>query len=189
MMVRPLPPICTALGIAWGIAWGGIVSGQQNTHSIAPLVSFFESGVLCASDTGVTREALDTVAGTTHVIDEAPPFVSNAHIVPAVIGIGFGVKSGLDTPAALDDVLIAVTHPPFAGSGTTQQSYLSHIGPDTDPSINFYQFDYGYELALGEWTMSASFDGYTLWETSFVVVAPADLPELAGVCGYQDLIG
>jgi len=185
MMRRPLPLIFTALSIAWG----SVVSGQQNAQTIAPLVSFFESGVLCASDTGVTREAPDTVAGTTHVIEHAPPFVSNNHIVPAVIGIGFGVKSGIDAPVALNDVLISVTHPPFAGSGTTQQSYSSYIGPGTDPSINFYQFDYGYELALGEWTMSASFDGYTLWETSFVVVAPADLPELASVCGYQDLIG
>lgn len=189
MTAHPLPLICAALGIALGgIALGGAVWAQQ-TSFVDQRVTFFESGVLCAPDTGVTREAPDTIAGTTHIIEQVPPFVSNQNIVPAVIGIGFGVKSGINAPLALENVLISVTHPPLAGAGATQQSSTSYIGPATDPSISFYQFDYAYELALGEWSMSASIDGDVLWKETFTVVAPAALPELAGLCGYVDLIG
>ncbi len=184
-MRRPaLPLICTALGIAWsGVALA------EGVSFIGPSVSAFESGVLCAVHTGLSREAPDTAAGTTHVVEKAPPFVSHSHRVPAVLGIGFGVSSGLDSLFGSDGVLISVSHPPFDGLGTTEQSYASRIGTTTDPSINFYQFDEAYELVLGEWVMTASLNQVTLWEVTFLVVPPAAMPELAGACGYLDLIG
>lgn len=176
--------VTSALSIAWGVAvWG------QAGDFVSPLIGSFEAGVLCAQDSGVVREAPDTVSGTTHVVEEAPPFVSNGRVVPAVIGIGFGVKSGLAADFPLEGVTMTVTHPPFAGSGATQQSFETLIRTEDDPGITFYQFDYGYELALGEWTMMARAGGVTLYEATFTVVPPSALPELAGVCGYLDLIG
>ena len=173
---------------ALSIAWGVCASAAENDF-VSPLVGFFEAGVLCAQEGGTVRLAPDTLAGTTHVVEEAPRFVSTGRLVPGVLGIGFGVRSGLASDVGQDGVLMTVTHPPLEGSGTTQQSFRTVIGSRDVPGITFYQFDYGYELALGEWTMSASYGGVTLYESTFTVVPPSDLPELAGVCGYLDLIG
>lgn len=156
----------------------------------SPLLGFFEAGVLCAQDGGIAREAPDTIAGSTHVVEDAPPFVSTGRVVPAVIGIGFGVRTGLVGEFGQDDVVMSVTHPAMRGegAGVTQQSFVTSIGTEDAPGITFYQFDYGYELALGEWTMTATYEDITLYQTTFTVVPPAALPELAEICGYQDLL-
>lgn len=156
---------------------------------ISPLIGSFEAGVLCAPDATSEREAPDTLAGTTHVIDEAPPFVSHGRIVPAVIGVGFGVKSGTKDMFGLDGVTIAITHPPMGPEGITSQSFVSSIGVPSDPGISFYQFDYDYELVLGDWTIEARIGDAVFYSTSFTVVSPDLIPELAEVCGYVDLLG
>lgn len=172
---------------ALSIAWGVCVSAAERDF-VSPLLGHFEAGVLCAQDSGTIRLAPDTLAGTTHVVEEAPPFVSNGRLVPAILGVGFGVKAGLASEFGQEGVLMSVTHPPLDG-GATEQSFTTVIGPREVPGITFYQFDYGYELALGNWTMTASYGGVTLYETTFTVVPPSALPELAGACGYLDLIG
>ena len=169
------------------MTWGAVLAAEADNF-ISPLIASFEAGVLCAEDSTVARDAPDTVAGTTHVVDEAPPFINNGRIVPAVIGVGFGIKSSVLTEQGLDTVRIRVTHPPFAGSGATEQSFMTTIGAQNAPSITFYQFDYAYELALGDWTMTASTGGVTLYEQTFTVVAPTLLPELSGLCGSSDYL-
>lgn len=160
----------------------------QNGEFVSDRIGLFEAGVICAPETVETREAPDTVSGTTNVITELPPFVSRGRVVPAVIGIGFGARSGMASVLGQDGVVMEVTHPPFAGSGATQQSFVTSIGSQTDPSITFYQFDYPYELALGDWTMTARLGDEVLYQTTFTVVPPQLLPELAGACGYLDLL-
>ncbi|SLN29186.1 DUF3859 domain-containing protein [Pseudooctadecabacter jejudonensis] len=181
-MVRSLCTVTTALAFGWG---GFVLAADDAFQS--PLLGLFEAGVLCAQDEGTSRAAPDTVAGTTHVVTRAPEFISDGRLVPAVIGVGFGVRSGLRDGMMQDGVTMTVTHPPFAGSGATQQSFQTRIGSDTDPGITFYQFDYDYELALGDWTMTASLGAVTLYEVTFTVVPPETLPNLADACGYQNL--
>lgn len=175
----------TSLACVLSIAWGAAFA--ETAESVSPLIGFFEAGVLCAQDGGTVREAPDTVAGTTHVVEDAPPFVSNGRVVPAVLGIGFGVRAGLESPLTLDGVTMTVSHPQFKGA--TEQSFLTTLGTKDDPGITFYQFDEPYELALGDWTMTASYEGTVFYQATFTVVPPAALPELAGACGYLDLIG
>lgn len=177
----------TFLTSALSIAWGAAVFAQEDDFT-SPILGFYEAGVLCAQDSGVIREAPDTVSGTTHVIEDAPPFVSEGRFVPAVLGIGFGVRAAVDSPVAADIVRMTVTHPPFVESGVTEQSFVTSLGARDDPGIIFYQFDYPYELVLGDWTMTASIGDVTFYETTFTVVPPQMLPELAGVCGYLDLL-
>ena len=175
--------ICSALAIGWGVC-----ASAQDGDFRSPMLGFFEAGVLCAPETNQTHDAPDTVAGSTHIVQQAPPFVSHGRVVPAVLGIGFGVRSGLVPGVEQDDVVMSISHPPFAGSGAIQQSFSTHIGAQDAPGITFYQFDHGYELALGEWTMTAIAGDVVIYEASFVVVPPSALPELANVCGFEDLI-
>ena len=184
MMMR-----CFLLSSALAISGGAVVFAQADDFK-SPLLGFYDAGVLCAQDATVVRDAPDTVAGTTHVIEDAPPFVSKGRIVPAVIGIGFGVRAGLVGDVGQDGVAMRVTHPALSGggNGATEQSFMTNIGSELSPGVTFYQFDYDYELALGDWTMTASVGDVTLYETTFTVVSPRALPELAGVCGYLDLL-
>lgn len=173
---------------ALAFGWGMSVSADDTSFQ-SPLLAVFEAGVVCAIETGLEREAPNTVAGSTHVITAPPPFISTDRVVPAVLGFGFGVRAGLKGDLTQNGVVVRVTHPPFAGTGATEQSFVTRIGPETDPGVTFYQFDHGYELVTGDWTIKGSMGAVTLFETTFTVVPPDALPELAGACGYQDLLG
>ena len=154
---------------------------------ISPAIAELQSGVICPPPTVAKQDAPDTVAGSMNLIDENPPFISNNHAVPAVVGIGFGVKARAEDLAGIPDVTMTVTHPPMGPDGTTQQSFPTRIRGG-DLSLIFYQFDYRYELLPGEWTMTASAGGEVLYVARFIVVPPQLAPELARICGYEDLL-
>ena len=161
----------------------GAVPVAQTSTAIAKL----EAGVVCPPPAVGTSPAPGTVAGSTHIIEEEPPFVSNSQRVPAVIGIGFGVKALATDAAGLDGVTIVVTHPAMGAGSVQSQQFTTRIS-GLGPSITFYQFDYAYELLPGPWQMIAVRDGQVLYTVGFEVVPPAAMPELAAVCGYEDLL-
>ncbi|MEO9862470.1 MAG: DUF3859 domain-containing protein [Yoonia sp.] len=152
----------------------------------APAIASMEVGVICAPDTLGVREAPGTIAGTTHVIEEEPAFVAATRRVPAVLGIGFGIKSQALDIDGINGVQMTVTHPPMGATGQTVQTFASTIR-GTDPSLTFYQFDFDYELLPGFWQIEASYAGETLYRTTFEVLPAEQIPELADICGYVDL--
>lgn len=143
--------------------------------------------MICAPEAVGSSPAPGTLAGTTHIIDEDPPFVSNARRVPAVLGIGFGVKSISSTPEGLEDVTMVITHPGMGADKIKTQSYGTRIS-GLAPSLTFYQFDYDYELLPGIWQMVAMKDDAVLYSASFEVLPPQQVPELASVCGFESLL-
>jgi len=150
------------------------------------LIASVEAGVICAPESVGTADAPGTVAGTTHIIADEPPFVAVTRRVPAVMGIGFGIKSLSSDENGLSDVTMKVTHPPMGGSGAQLQTFVTSIR-GTNPSLTFYQFDYDYELLPGIWQMEASIGEEVLYRTTFEVLPPELVPELAEACGFQDL--
>lgn len=166
------------------LAGPGPALGQdRSSDAIASL----RSGVVCDPETAGLSEAPDTISGTTHVLAEDPPFVSESNRVPAVLGIGFGVKSMSTEVTGLSDVTLRVTHPPMGADGTTAQSFQTSIS-GTRESLAFYQFDYAYEMVPGPWVMTAEQAGVVLFETRFEVLPPEMVPELAGICGFEELL-
>lgn len=158
----------------------------QGIDQLSPLLSSFKAGVFCAPKVISTTPAPDTVAGVTNIIEDVPPFVSAGRNVPAVLGMGFGVLAG-SKQLLLLDVLVVVTHPPMGEAGVTRQSYYTDI-TNIGQSMTLYQFDYDYELVEGPWTITATQGDEILFRAGFTVVPPAIVPELAGVCGYEDLL-
>lgn len=152
----------------------------------AAAIASMEVGVICAPDAQGVREAPGTIAGTTHIIEEEPPFVAATRRVPAVLGIGFGIKSQALDIGGINGVQMTVTHPPMGAGGQTTQTFSSTIR-GTDPSLTFYQFDFDYELLPGFWQIEASHSGETLYRTTFEVLPAEQMPELADICGYVDL--
>ena len=150
------------------------------------IIGSFSAGIFCAPEVVGTNPAPDTLAGVTNIIEEAPEFVSTGRRVPAVSGMGFGVKSRAKG-APLTFVTIVVTHPPMGDGGATSQSYITNIGSEGS-SLTMYQFDFDYELVEGPWSITAYEGDETLFRASFTVVAPQLVPELASVCGYENLL-
>lgn len=159
----------------------------QSPDKTSPRLSYLETGVICPPPSMGQAPAPGTVAGTTHLIDVEPPFISNARRVPAVLGIGFGAKAMTSDMFGLSDVKITVTHPPMGPDKTVQQTFLSRIDA-VEPSLTFYQFDFDYELVQGIWQIEASQNGDILYRTTFEVVAPEAMPELARICGFENLL-
>ena len=162
------------------------IAQEAAGDTVAAVLSHFEAGILCAQEVIGTSPAPDTVAGITNIIENDPPFVSNGRQVPAVLGVGFGVKAqsaGIDYP----EVTMVLTHPPMGPEGMTRQSYTTSIGT-ADTSISFYQLEYDYELVIGHWTFTAMAAGKVLYSAGFDVVDPRQVPELGGLCGYEHLL-
>lgn len=160
-----------------------LVAQDKTSGAIASI----ETGVICPPESTGTRPAPDTVAGITNVVAEEPPFVSTVNKVPAVMGIGFGAKAMSESTFGIDNVTMTITHPPMGPQKTTQQSFLTSIS-GTDTSITFYQFDFDYELLPGTWTMTATDGEQVLYSTSFEVVLPQQVPELAAICNFSELL-
>lgn len=154
---------------------------------ISPDVASFETGVICAPPSVGEAAAPGTVAGTTHIIDVEPPFVSVNNRVPAVLGIGFGAKTMVENIAGIENVTMTITHPPMGPTKATSQTYQSYIS-GVDPSLTFYQFDFDYELLPGIWQMQAEAEGRVIYRTTFEVLPPDRVPELASICGFENLL-
>lgn len=154
---------------------------------VGPLISNLEAGIICAQPTTGENPAPGTVAGSTHLIEVDPPFVSSKRKVPAVIGMGFGVKVRTNDPEGIPVVTMTITHPEMGALGTTTQIFQTLIS-GTEKSLTFYQFDFDYELVAGTWHLEASQGGSLLYRQTFEVVPPAEVPELAGICGYEELL-
>ena len=155
-------------------------------ETVSDYVAEFESGVICPPPTTGERVAPGPVAGVTHVIEENPPFVSVANQVPAVKGIGFGVRASVVFAEGMP-VTMVVTHPPMGEDGVTSQEFTSHLSGESR-SITFYQFDYAYELLVGRWTMQALSGDTVIYATEFDILPPDEVPELAGICGFENLL-
>lgn len=153
----------------------------------SPTIASLTAGVVCAPEPIGSSPAPGTLAGVTHIIAEEPEFVSNTRKVPALLDIGFGVKAQTVDPEGTASVTILLTHPEMGESNVTEQTFVTSIN-GTDPSLTFYQFDFAYELVLGTWAFTAMSDDELLYTVSFEVVDPRLVPELAGVCGYLDLL-
>lgn len=159
----------------------------QPKDKVSADILSLQSGVICAPPSEGEAAAPDTIAGTTHLISDVPPFVSTVNRVPAVLGIGFGVKSISVAPEGISNIDMVITHPPMGASGVTTQSYSTSIRGDAQ-SITFYQFDYEYELLPGIWTMQAKYGDVVLFTSVFVIVPPNELPQLASICGFEELL-
>lgn len=150
-------------------------------------IASLEAGIVCPPEPIGSSPAPGTVAGTTHIIAEEPEFVSTVRQVPAVLGVGFGVKAQAVAAEGIEGVNMVLTHPELGDTNATVQTFATRIS-GSDPSLTFYQFDYSYELVLGTWEFTAMSGDEALYSVSFEVVDPRALPQLANACGYLELL-
>ena len=156
----------------------------QNPVIIDPVFSKIDFGAFCQQRSVGERPAPDTQAAKIDLLAMTPDIRWPGTIVPARPGVSFGVRTETVDGAALSPVLIEVTHPPFVGSGVTQQSYFTALGGD-GASINAYSFDLLEELVIGPWTLRASHNGRVLYQVTFDVVPSESAPDIGPDCGKE----
>jgi hypothetical protein len=144
-----------------------------------PLVATIKVGVFCALQAMDQAPAPGTLSGWIHVPDGEITFHwPDRQVVPAALGLAFGVKAQLVPGAFTTAGQMRVYRPGL----TTPEVWDTGFG-DLAPSFAFFRFDTEDELIPGIWRFEA-WDGTTqLYAVEFEVVPAAAVPELVQACG------
>lgn len=152
-------------------------AGPAATETSAEITSL-EAGVFCALQAMDQRPAPGTLSGWIHVPDSEIDFHwPDTRVVPARIGIAFGVKSRL-TPGLFLSGEMRVYRPGVSAPETWESSF-SAIGDQ----VGFFRFDREDELLPGIWRLEAWSGETRLYRVDFEVVPAAALPGIAQACG------
>lgn len=155
---------------------------QSDNPRIGPGIVDFVYGAYCAQRPEREDPAPETASGTINIVPSIPDFRFRTKLIPAEIGIGFGVLATAPAGMLHDPVTVTVTHPPYAATGITVERWETDID-DLAPSLMGFSFDAPEELLLGAWTFSAATaSGEELFHIAFEVVAPDLMPQILSAC-------
>lgn len=146
----------------------------------APEVSLVDFGVICAVELAGQRDAPLTESGTLNLIDQGREIDVTTTVVPAAIGLSFGIRAQTLSPAG-GSARVVVTHPPMGPRGVTVESWTTPLEKDR-AVLNLFSFDHDYELVLGHWTFQLVSSGQVLVEQRFDVVPPLNAPTTMDRC-------
>lgn len=138
-------------------------------------------GVYCAEGPIDLEEAPDTAAGVVNIVPGIPEMRAVTTLVPAQIGIAFGVVVEARDGLYLDPAMVTITHPPYPDTGIEVERWITSIDGD-GPGLVGFSFEVESELVTGRWTFEAEHQGELLFRIDFEVVPPALLPDLAQGC-------
>ena len=139
-------------------------------------------GVYCADPPVELEEAPETAAGVVNIVPTLPDMRAETTLVPARIGIGFGVLVEAHEGDFLDPVTVTITHPPYPDSGIEVERWITSIDGE-GPALVGFSFETDSELVLGPWSFEAEHEGELLFRVEFEVVPAAMVPELAQCAG------
>ena len=168
--------LCIALGLSLPAS-----AQQANNPRVSPLLADLVYGLYCAQDPERHDPAPETASGVINIVPVIPDFQFRQKLVPAEVGIGFGVLARAPLGVTFDPVTVTVTHPPYGDSGIEVEQWVTDI--DAGQNLMGFSFDHSHELVLGEWTFSATTqDGQELFHIAFEVVAPEFMPQVISTC-------
>jgi len=145
---------------------------------IDPSVAALQLGVFCALQEMNQRPAPGTLSGWIHVPEGEIDFHwPDRQIVPAQIGLAFGVKSRM-TPGVFASGEMRVYRP----GRTTPETWDSTF-TDLSDQFGFFRFDREDELIPGTWRFEAWAGETRLYAVEFEVAPTAALPRIAQACG------
>ena len=154
-------------------ALAAMVAAPAAADEIGPMVARWQAGVVCANEFGRGSNAANDIS-----------FIAQTQTVPAVVGMGFGVRAQTTVPAGLTGVTIVVDHPPFQAGGPRQQTYTMAMS-GSGYSGFFYRFEEQSEVQPGRWRISALNGSNVLYSIDFDVVLARQGDALLRSCGMQ----
>ena len=162
----------------FALALGAPLHAEPALPQTDPQVARLSFGVFCALQAMDQRPAPGTLSGWIHVPDGAIEFHwPDRQIVPAAIGLAFGVKSQM-APGVFASGEMRVYRPGATRPETWESSFS-----DSGEQFGFFRFDRPDELIAGIWRFEA-WEGETrLYAVEFEIVPAAALPEIVNACG------
>ena len=164
----------------------GAMAQADETVTLSPRVASLIPGLFCAADDRNRREAPDTMAGFIYEPEAPVEMVAEGQVLPAVIGLGFGVRYTL-TDTDMTVLHYIVSHPAMPPNGMTVQRWRSDLSGGNIGTV-FFQFDFENELQPGDWRIAAMIDGEVAFDVGFTVRPASDLPGLVGLCQGGSLL-
>lgn len=138
-------------------------------------------GLFCPFDARGRSPAPETQLGEILLIDQDRKVDVTTTIIPAVLGLSFGVRLRLRPGAYYDEARIIVTHPPMGSGGLTQQIWPT-APTDAASTLDIFRFDFHHELLPGTWTLGLRVDDQVILQQEFEVVPPEQAPNLVEFC-------
>lgn len=177
-MRRSFITVLTGLAAAAGLP---LVAGAA---LYAPGAASATYGYFCALDPVAEIPAEDTISGTVSLIEGPPRLIRQGPLVPAQIGVGFGVIFDLP-PGTSGPVTVEVTHPPMGPQSVTRETWVSSATGVAGNYVGF-TFDLPYEVRKGAWSFRGTANGRVVFEATFDVVSPG--PGLPVFCPTEPVI-
>ncbi|RYI12102.1 MAG: DUF3859 domain-containing protein [Acetobacteraceae bacterium] len=170
-------PMIHRLALLLALAPGPALSDPAPPEASAYVASL-KVGIFCALQAMDQRPAPGTLSGWIHVPDAPIDFHwPDAQVVPAAIGLAFGVKSQM-VPGIFASGEMRVYRPGRSTPETWESTFS-----DTGEQFGFFRFDRKDELISGLWRFEAWEGEALLYSVEFEVVPAAALPEIAQACG------
>lgn len=146
---------------------------------LGPAVADLQVGVFCASQAMEQHPAPGTLSGWIHVPANEIAFQwPDRQVVPASLGLAFGVKARLASGVEVPQADMRVYRPGL----TIPDRWTTSFGDLTRTSA-FFRFDRPEELIPGLWRVEA-WDGPTqIYAVDFQVVPADALPGIVAACG------
>lgn len=182
MRLIPAPFRPALLAALLAFAPAATTRAGPGAEPLAPLrlpeIAGLDFGVFCAWQQMDRAPAPGTETGWIHVpLDEIDFTWQGQQIVPAVIGLGFGIKAtgarGFAT--AVGEVRV------YRPGRALPETWASDI-TDFGPTLAFFRFDRSDELIPGRWVIEGWDRDRLLYRVEFDVVPPAALPGIASAC-------
>lgn len=179
-MVSQTGRIGAALAIVLATAQHAPAQDLPNPFK-SDLIDSLVYGVYCADAPIEVQEAPETAAGVVNIMPGLPEFRAVTILVPAQIGIGFGVLVQAREGLVLDPAIVTITHPPYPDTGIEVERWVTAVDGE-GPGLIGFSFEIDSELVPGRWTFETEHQGELLFRIDFEVVPPALLPDLAQGC-------
>jgi len=179
-MISRAWPVPLRLVLAAALAAATWLSPAQSEPALPGVVKI-EYGYFCALEAVGERAAENTVSGVVRQVEDTPRFIEYGSLVPATLGVGFGVF--VQVTPEYEGVVIAITeNPPMGPNGQTRQSFTTTLSSSEQSYVGF-AFEHGYELVTGPWRMSAELNGRLIYSVDFQVVSSDLMPSVT--CGFE----
>lgn len=160
---------------------GAAVASPERPFVNPDLVAELIFGAYCAEEPVRTEEAPGTVAGVVNIVPRLPDIRFVQQVVPAAIDIGFGVLVRGQPGPPLTPVTVTITHPPFRGTGRTEQTWETSLDGDALGLIGF-SFDTDEELVLGDWRITVTKGETMIFDVPFEIVPPGAARAVVSTC-------
>ncbi|MBY5973980.1 DUF3859 domain-containing protein [Ferrimonas balearica] len=158
----------------------GPAAAQTDPDMIAPPLEMDEAGIYCPADHVSKEPAPNTESGYILLTEGNPELALTSRVVPAYIGISFGIRIRLAPGTEPGPYLFTVRHPPIGPRQVTVESWDPALSANW--GVRSFNFEFDREMVPGTWTFEVSRGDETLLRQSFEVVPAMQAPAAIDIC-------